>query len=76
MKVSVKEEVDSIIREFQKEFGLLDEIQTPIGDISSISCLEEISSAIEELIQNLNEIVEDTTVRLEELDNFSEEEEE
>jgi len=74
-QVSVKERVDSFIKEFQREFGELDEVEKTIQDISSISVLEEISSALGELTNNLQEIVDDTTVRIEEIEGFEEEDE-
>jgi hypothetical protein len=60
---------------FQREFGELDEVEKTIQDISSISVLEEISSALGELTNNLQEIVDDTTVRIEEIEGFEEEDE-
>lgn len=73
-KVSVKQHIDIIIADFKKEFDALDEIETPIEDISSISCLEEISSAIGELLRSLNDTDEEITVKLEQLDEFEGEE--
>ena len=75
MQISVKERVDSFIKEFQREFEELDEVEKTIQDISSISVLEEISSALGELTNNLQEIVDDTTVRIEEIEGFSEDDE-
>ena len=76
MEVSVKEQVDSMVKEFQREFALLDEIEKPMDDISSTSVLESFSSTVQELIQNLQEFDEDITVRIDAIESIEEDEDE
>ena len=76
MQVSVKEQVDSMVKEFQREFALLDEIEKPMDDISSTSVLESFSSTVQELIQNLQEFDEDITVRIDAIESIAEDEDE
>lgn len=74
MQVSVKAQVAQVIKDFNEEFDTLDDIEKTMENITSEESIESISSAIEEFISNLQEIVDDTTVRLEELDSFEEDE--
>jgi hypothetical protein len=76
MRVSAKQLVDSAIENFKKEFDILEGIETPISEISSISYLENISSTIEEFLRNLNDIIDDTTIRIEELTSEEDKEDE